>query len=106
MKCLCKSSFPFKLSLILLGALCFLLHVLGSPMMSPAYADDKVNDGAAIVVSTTADRGPGSPARPAPCPFRGYHHLLSDWNHPAGILSRYLQQESNDHRARPRPAPD
>jgi hypothetical protein len=60
MKCLCKSYFPYKLSLILLGILCFLFGLPGSPMMSPVYADDGLNDGAAMVVTTTADKGPGS----------------------------------------------
>ncbi len=56
MKGLHKSHFPYKLSLILLAGLCFLFGLPGSPMVSPVYAAD----GAAVVVSTTADRGPGS----------------------------------------------
>jgi hypothetical protein len=60
MKCLCKSYSPYKLSLILLDTLCFLFGLPGSPMMSPVYADDGVNDGAAVAVTTTSDRGPRS----------------------------------------------
>lgn len=60
MKSLCKPYFSYKLSLIPLGALCFLFGLPGSPMMSPVYANDGVNDGVAVVVTTTADRGPGS----------------------------------------------